>query len=240
MKSTIRFAAACALLSSLTACGAKDKAAQDTATATTTETTTATTAPAPTTPTTENPTAEAAPTTTATTATFDISSVPVSTANLGTFPYLSSLKDYEVNTSNSEFYEFERAYVYDGKKLVTVEGKVSQRLFGPQDRNKKASELMISRNYETLLKNLGATKVSSTKVPREVIDKVGDDVYKYGKWSISTDHVTDTYLIRQKDKEVWLQVTPLGSDGGYNLTAVERAPMPQQATVLPADELKKN
>ncbi|WBA40680.1 hypothetical protein [Hymenobacter canadensis] len=234
MKTTIRLVASCALLSLLASCGAKDNAEETTAAETTTATTTTETAAAP----------EAAPETAAPTApaaTFDISTVPVSSANLGQYPYLSGLKDYKVNTSNSEAYEFELAYIFDGQNLVPVEGKVSQRLFDPNDSDQKASELMISRNYAALLQDLSATKVSSAKVPREIIDKVGsEEAYKHGKWSLSTDHVTDTYLIRQKDKEVWVQVTPLGSDGSYNITVAERAAMPQQATVIPAADIKKN
>jgi hypothetical protein len=237
MKTTIRLVASCALLSLLAACGSKDQAAEETATTTTATTETATMPAA----TETTPAANTEAATTAPAGTFDISTVPVSTANLGQFPYLSGLKDYAVNTSNSENYEFEMAYVFDGKNLVPVEGKVSQRLFGPNDSEKKASELMIHRNYETLIAGLGGVKVFAGTVPREIIDKVGQDkVYKHGKWSISTDHETDTYLIRQKDKEVWMQVTSLGGDGGYNLNVAERAAMPQQATVLPAEELKKN
>ncbi|HEX8506288.1 MAG TPA: hypothetical protein VF630_13045, partial [Hymenobacter sp.] len=195
---------ALALTGGLNACGSKDKAAGQTAQAATAPTeAVAATTPAAT---------DAAQPDTAKAATFDINTVPVTSAELGTFPYLGPLKDYTVNTSNSEAYDFERSYVYDGKNLMAVEGKVSQRLLDHGDR--KASELMIQRNYEDLLKTLGATKVHSGKVERAAIDKLGnDEVYKHGKWVISTDHVTDTYVIRQKDKEVWVQVTALGGDG---------------------------
>lgn len=227
-----RFLLAFALAGGLTACGSKDKAAEQT-----TETTTAavveTPAAAPATA------APAAAADTAKAATFDITTVPVTSAELGTFPYLSPLKGYSVNTSNSEELEFDRSYVYDGKNLIPVEGKVSQRLISKGD--KKASELMIRRNYEDLLKTLGATKVNSSKVDQAAIDKIGqDEAYKLGKWVLSTAYTTDTYVIRQKNKEVWVQVTPLGSDGDYAINVTERAAMPQQATIMKADELKKN
>ncbi|RSK49282.1 hypothetical protein [Hymenobacter rigui] len=235
MKNTLRYLTlACLLTTALSGCGSKDKAEETTAT-TTTETSATTTAPATATP------AEEAPATSAPAAAFDINTVPVSSANLGQFPYLSALKGYEVNTSNSEDYDFERAYVFDGKSLIPIEGKVSQRLFDEMNGEKKASELMIQRNYETLLKGLGAVQVFSGKVTQEAIDKVGsDEVYKHNKWSLSPDHETSTYVIRQKDKEVWALVTPLGGDGNYNITMIERAAMPQQATIIKADELKKN
>ena len=228
-----RFLLALAFAGSLTACGSKDKATEQSTetTATVSETTAA--APAASAPTAAADTAKAA--------TFDINTVPVTSAELGSFPYLSPLKDYSVNTSNSEEFDFERSYVYDGKNLVPVEGKVSQRLIDVSSGEKRASELMIQRNYEDLLKTLGATKVHSGKVAQAAIDKIGqDEAYKHGKWVLSTDQATDTYVIRQKNKEVWVQVTPLGSDGNYAINVTERAAMPQQATIMKADELKKN
>jgi hypothetical protein len=241
MKTTLlKLVATGALAYGIGACGTKETAAESTTVSTeasaasTVENTPATseTAAVPATETTAAASSDA---------TFDLSKVPVSSTDLGQFPYLSPLKNYQVNTSNSENYEFERAYVYDGQNLVPIEGKVSQRLISPENRDKKASELMIRRNYEALLKDLGATKVYSGKVSREAIDKVGgyENTSKYGKWSVSTDYETDAYVVRQKDKEVWVQVTALGSDGGYNLTVTERAAMPQQASIIKADELKK-
>jgi hypothetical protein len=222
-----------ALAGSLTACGSKDKT-----TAQTTETTAAVSEATAAAPATSAPAAAAD---TAKTATFDINTVPVTSAELGSFPYLSPLKGYSVNTSNSEEFDFERSYVYDGKSLMPVEGKVSQRLIELNSGEKKASELMIQRNYEDLLKSLGAVKVYSGVLDPAAIDKVGsDEVYKHGKWVLSDNHVTDTYVIRQKNKEVWVQVTPLGGDGNYAINVTERAAMPQQATIMKADELKKN
>ncbi|WP_218134800.1 hypothetical protein, partial [Hymenobacter lapidiphilus] len=59
---------------------------------------------------------------------------------------------------------------------------------------------------------------------------------KYSGNMDSGDQV-DTYLIRQKDKEVWIQVKP--GETYMNINVTERAAMPQQVSVLPADELKK-
>ena len=233
MTTTPRFLLALALTGSLTACGSKDKATEQSTETTAAVSETSAAAPAASAP--------AAVADTAKAAAFDVNTVPVTSAELGSFPYLSPLKGYSVNTPNSEEFDFERSYVYDGKTLVPVEGKVSQRLFDVDSGEKKASELMIQRNYEDLLKALGATKVHSGKVAQAAMDKIGqDEAYKHGKWVLSTDHATDTYVIHQKNKEIWAQVSPLGGDGNYAITVTERAAMPQQATIMKADELKKN
>lgn len=228
MKHTLRYLAPALLITaSLASCGKKD-AAQDTA-ATSTETTTES-APA-----TEATPAEAPATTAA--GTFDINTVPVSSTNLGTWPYLSGLKGYHTAyDSDSAGFDFDRAYVYDGKNIVAVEGKIVSRHFRPVDSEKPASELMQQRNYENLVKSLGGVKVSSGEVPDEAIKAIGEDEYEKHNTNISG--ATDTYVIRQKDKEVWVQVQPTGAD--YVLNVIEKAGMQQQAGVVQAADIKKN
>lgn len=225
---------ALALTSGLASCGSKAKITEVTAEAPAVASAEAPAA-ATTAPASPEPAASTQPA-----GTFDLSTVPVSEANLGQFPYLTVLKDYSVNTSNSVSYDFERSYLYDGKNIIAVEGKVARQLISPDNSDKKASQLMIQRNYADLLKSLGAVQVSTGNTPQAAVDKIGEDEFrKHMKWAADPSDETDTYVIRQKDKEVWVQVTPL-SDGNYALNVTERAAMPQQAGLMKADELKKN
>ncbi|GAB3638657.1 OmpA family protein [Hymenobacter arcticus] len=234
MPQTPRFLfAALALAGGLSACGHKDQAAEQASPPTTaaapaaTETPTAETSPAP----------AAAPA-----AAFDVSTVPISTAALGPFPYVAGLKGFELNTTNSKDIDFERAYVYDGKTLLAIEGKVSRRLFDANRSDEKApkvTELAIDRNYENQLKALGAVKVWTGLVPKEAVDKIGnDEYYKHHGFGTNDNDASDTYLIRQKDKEIWVQINSQ-SGGDYGIDVVEKAVMADLTTVLKADELKE-
>ena len=221
--------AALALATSLSGCGSKDKAAEQTDTLPTAGSGTPTPVPA----------AGVAATTPAATpdATFDLSTVPVSAVNMGSFPYLSKLPGYHLNVpSDSVDYEFDRLYVYDGKQMLPVEGHVLRRAYVAVNDQKETSELMMERNYDNLIKSLGGVKVWSGNIPSEAKDKVGDDYSKYH--GLDAGKSTDTYLIRQKNKEVWVQLAP--NNYNYTLNVVERAAMPQKLTVTPAAELKKN
>jgi hypothetical protein len=235
MKQTSTTLASALLLAGLlSSCGSKDKATDESATATV-ETTTATTA-APVEP--VAAVASEAPAT-STAATFDINTVPVTAANLGTFPYLSALKGYHTSySSDSVGFDFDRAYLFDGKNIIAVEGKMVSRTFRPVDSDKPASELMMQRNYENLIKSLGGVKVHSGIINEEAIKKLGEGEYEKHNGSVSTYRPTDTYVIRQKDKEVWVQVQP--AEDQYHLDVVEKAAMPQQVSVVGATELKKN
>ena len=236
MTTNPRLLLALALASSLSACGSKDKAAEQTAqTAATPEATPeATPAAATTTPASETAAPAAQPA-----AAFDLSNVPVSTARLGAFPYLNKLPGYKLNTSSDSIaFEFDRYYVYDGKQLVPIEGRVLRREYVVVDDKKRTSDLMIQRNYENLIKSLGGVLVTSGKVSSEVVEKTGREEYRKHNTVPGSDDQVNTYVIRQKDKEVWVQVK---TDAYHiNLDVVEKAAMPQQATVTPAAELKKN
>ena len=234
MKNTWIFAAL-GLAGLLGACGSKKTA--DETTATTTPVAATTTAPATAEPTT---TAPAAAATTAAPAAFDINSVPISTANLGAFPYFSKLAGYKIGyASDSIPFDFDRTYLYDGKHIIAVEGRVLRRLYRASDDHKKASDLMVSRNYENLVKSLGGVQVMAMgRVPSDTINKFGDTEYRKHDGGINPENDEDIYVIRQKDKQIWVQVSP--QDDRYQLNVTETATMPQQATTIPAAELKKN
>ncbi len=223
-----------ALAAGLGACGRKDQVAGQAGQPTTA--TAATPGAAATAPSETPPAAGAAP------AAFDVSTVPVSTAKLGRFPYIAGLKGTSLNTNNSKEFDFERAYVYDGKTLLAIEGKVSRRLFDADrsgENPKKLSELAIDRNYENLLKELGAVKVWTGIIPKEAVDKIGnDEFYKHEGFGTDMNNASDTYLIRQKDKEIWVQLNSQ-SEGDYGIDVVEKAVMPTLTTVMPAADLKK-
>ena len=227
----LALALALALAGSLSACGSKDQTAEQTAVAT--ETTAAETTPAA--ETTAPPDAQPA----ATAAAFDINSVPVSTASLGAFPYLNKLPGYKLNTSSDSIaFEFDRYYVYDGKQLLPIEGRVLRREYIAADEKKRTSDLMIQRNYENLIKSLGGVLVNSGSIPNEALEKVGREEFRKHNVSPSSSDQVNTYVIRQKDKEIWVQVKT--DDYHIDLDVVEKAAMPQQATVTSAAELKKN
>jgi len=223
---------------SLAACDrkAKDQAAEASQTSQTSPAPTAAVATTPAAPAAE---ATAATTTAPATATFDINSVPVSSAALGRFPYLSKLPGYKLNTSSDSIdFAFDRYYVYDGKQLLPVEGHVLRREYIVIDSKKRTSDLMIQRNYENLIKSLGGALINSGTISSEAKEKIGTEEYRKHNTDPGSSDQVNSYVIRQKDKEVWVQVKT--DNYHINLDVVEKAAMPQQAKVMAADELKKN
>jgi len=223
--------AALTLAGGLSACGHQDQTAEQASQ----PPAAAVPAPTATVPSETPPTSTAAPV-----AAFDVNTVPLSTVALGPFPYVAGLKSFELNTTNSKDFAFERAYVYDGTALRTIEGKVSRRLF-EVDRSsevgKSMSELLIDRNLDNQLKAMGAVKVWTGIIPKDTIEKIGGNTVFYQHSGTGNDSEGDTYLIRQQDKQIWVQTST--SADSYRIDVVEQAGLPQLTTVLKAAELKE-
>ncbi|HMB55618.1 MAG TPA: OmpA family protein [Arenimonas sp.] len=175
---------------------------------------------------------------------FDPASVPVSTATLPPFPFFktpegltSIFADKEKNAS------FDREHMIAGGKIVAIEGKVFRegfKLDNPEGRS--YSDIEFQRNYENAITALGGVKVSTVQYTDEVNQAFGSrdvvDKHYHGACA-GVDCQNDTYLIRQNNKETWIQVStgaiPLH---GY-VTVLERQAMTSALSFLSAGDMKK-
>lgn len=157
---------------SLSACKRDQPAAEDApkeAGATATEPAAAPAATAPAAP------AAAAPATTSTGKAFDLQSVPVTNKALPPFPYVSLPADLDNNYVNTDRdLDFDRLNVLTGEVLHKVEGRVLIRRFAME--RVKWSSLAAHRNYENVLKGMGAMRVDAVHpTNKEFIARNGGD-----------------------------------------------------------------
>lgn len=174
---------------------------------------------------------------------FDPQSVPVSTAKLPAFPLLQrpeGTASYHTVEKN-----FDRVFVIAGDELRAVEGRVSERWFPPSA--VKMSTLEAYRNYENLLKELGAVRVDkSHPADKAFIDRNGGDreavlqklrVPNTQK-SIPSDVPTySAYLLRTPDKNYWITYTIFDGENNVSLLVVEEKAMEQTVKLVKADEM---
>lgn len=197
----------------------------------------AATAPAPVTP---NAPAEAPKPAPA--AAFSIDSVAVSTTTLGAFPYISLPDGVSADEQKGQSFDFERRFFQAGDDFIAVEGKVSQRMFQLAQAGKTYTELEIHRNYENLIKQAGGVKTHAAQMTQAMIDKFGGreklDKSYFGPGP-GPDYEHNTYVIRQANREIWVQVATGAVPAHGYVLVVERAAMAQSVTLLKADQLKK-
>jgi OOP family OmpA-OmpF porin len=114
--------------------------------------------------------------------------------------------------SKAEVREFDARKFYDGKKLVTVEGKVNIVNYAPKDGlNPKPSELQIHRNYTNAIKKIGGKILFQGKT----------DLYEDNRYAAEAL----TAIIVRENVEVWMEVWSSGDY--YNVAVVEKQLMRQ-------------
>ncbi|MFC4123625.1 hypothetical protein [Nocardia rhizosphaerae] len=171
----------------------------------------------------------AAPTTTAAAATtptgpaFDPQTAPLSTAELGEFPYFAIPAGFENPNSPEPIADRDRVPVWTGSQLRWVVGKVYQSpIYASDDRTFSKFELLES--IDQAVADAGGVKVTESKIPQEFIDSIDKDLrvsYSSGLGDIYNNKAS-TYLVRRPDRLVWIHVSTDSAGAGW-IIAEEQA-----------------
>lgn len=168
---------------------------------------------------------------------FDINSVPVSTAALGAFPYVTLPEGYSSESFSSETKDFARFPFWVKGEPHWVEGQMYQATFGTVS-GKDMSEYEVKKNFDALVKQMGGQKISEEKIPDDVVNGWGDEItqgFNAGLGDVYNEPAS-TYLIRRNDGNIWIHLAVSGT-GSY-VVAKEKA-FESTAKLLPASELKQ-
>ena len=196
-------------------------------------------APAASAPARPNPPPSSAPGAASLTASgFDVNRVPVVNPELGEFPYVGLIDGYSPGKSkHGKNVPFDRYEFFDGTKLIPVEG----RLVTVGAEGAGAAPHEIFKTYETLVTRLGGVKVYEGVDPRHTkprLPEYGDRRHRHG----FTADRAGVYVLRTPESEIWVEAyaSPDGaSREGYFLTVVEKQSLVVRASMLPAEEMKR-
>lgn len=168
---------------------------------------------------------------------FDINRVPVVTPQLGKFPFFTLIEGYEKSKYGNKEVDFDRYEFFDGTKIIPVEG----RLATIEAAGKGASAFQVFKTYESLVTGLGGVKVFEGKGEDMDRAKVEFSDMRHRHPVYSGDQM-GVYMLRTPDREVWVEgyVKEYGNKGGhYHLTVVEKKGLDVKASLLPAEEMKR-
>jgi outer membrane protein OmpA-like peptidoglycan-associated protein len=155
--------------------------------------------------------------------------IPVSNAELGTFPYFKTLPNFTpTNSSDSITVEQNRTYFFNGSSYIIVDGQVSAQILNVIDDTKKTpSEFQIVQEFDKIVSTLGGKKIYSGRLPEDKLKTVsGLDIVSLGtknQVAPSAYYGVVEYVIKTPSKEVWVQLVP-GTIASrfYNLLVVEK------------------
>ena len=129
-------------------------------------------------------------------------------------PYFTRMPNFFIESNDNK--DFDRYTLYDGKKIVAVEGRIYQTTYRlKSDAPNPPSDLQIRRNYMNAIKSKGGTVLAEAAV-----SDYGDDRDGY-------TIVTGRFL--KDGKEIWVEVFPWGGDW-LRITVVEKQAMKQEVT----------
>jgi outer membrane protein OmpA-like peptidoglycan-associated protein len=136
-------------------------------------------------------------------------------------PLFSRMPNYCL--TGTEEKEFDAFQVFDGTKVVTIEGRVQVNFYAVKDGATAASSLQIRRNYENALKKMGAAFVYSGVMPESFEDTRSAAELTVGR-------------VARGGGTVWLEAFPWNDGNDYSLSVVQIEAMKQDVT---AGELLK-
>jgi OOP family OmpA-OmpF porin len=141
--------------------------------------------------------------------------VEIDTPPLTDSPYFSGMPNYMLGASSDK--DFDAYEFFDGKKLVTVEGKLWSKEYWLQEKAPSASELQITRNYANAVKDLGGTVFIDGTCDGDACGDKSSFRLMSGKFT-------------KNGKEIWVEVVPHNDGIDYLLIVVEKGTMKQDVT----------
>ncbi|BAV08113.1 OmpA family protein [Filimonas lacunae] len=174
--------------------------------------------------------------------TFDITNIPVSTQDIGIFPFFKAPEGYKYQ--NAETSDAGKQYLAINGKLVPFEGKVfNANLDIDQLKNKSTfNAALLEKSYNKLIVDLGGVKLNSAPVTNTEMERIGKGELIEKKAGFALDYngrTIHTYVIRQKDAEVWIQFSLLDKESG-NITILQKGDAQTlKIDLLKADDIKK-
>lgn len=129
-------------------------------------------------------------------------------------PYLSGMSNYEIIDEGDR--EFDTYQFCDGKKAVTVEGKLWNKQYQLKENAMSASDLQITRNYSNALKNKGGEVLFEGNCSGGCVAGCCEKAM--------------TGKLIKGNKEVWVEVLPCNEGSNYRVTVIEKAAMKQDVS----------
>lgn len=172
---------------------------------------------------------------------FDINQIPVSTKDLGVFPFFSLPEGLKPLNKPIQR-KYDRLFFPIDSIMTPLEGQVWKTFLTPKsDHYDDWSEPFFEKSYDEAIKAAGGVKIFDGKVSRKELDRIKDQATYFGEEG-SIDYWNEpvrVYVIHRADGgDVYIQLS--GNTAGGQIQILQKAPFKQTITILHADQIKKD
>lgn len=130
-------------------------------------------------------------------------------------PYFSGMPNYKIVDAADK--EFDNYNFFNGKNCTIIEGKKFFRTYTLKEEAKQSSDLQISRNYTTAVKNMGGTVVF-------------EGVCEGANCAENCGYQMMVGKVLKDNNELWIEVVPFNDGNDYYLTIIVKEEMKQDVT----------
>jgi OOP family OmpA-OmpF porin len=130
-------------------------------------------------------------------------------------PWFSGMPNYKIVEATD--LEFGSYNFFNGKNCTTIEGKKFFRAYTLKEDAKRSSDLQISRNYSSAIKNMGGTVLF-------------EGVCEGGNCAENCGYQMMVGKVLKDNNEMWVEAVPFNDGGDYYLTIAVKEAMNQDVT----------
>ncbi|WP_226388950.1 OmpA family protein [Penaeicola halotolerans] len=171
---------------------------------------------------------------------FDISAIPISKTNISDLVFFNLPNGYKFDNPKNIIDYDQFAFFVDKETYLFKEGKLFQSRISTIDWNKKFSLIELLRNIENVIESSAGQKIFEGMVSRESVEKINEKVklYNYDGYGFLGYAKTFSYLIRNEDKETWIQITESDDDASVCIGVLQTKNLQISASLKTAEEIE--
>lgn len=160
---------------------------------------------------------------------FKLDDIPLSKAQLGAFPFIGMPQGYEVYKPQHSALEI--VPYWTGASIEQIEGKVYSTGIRPLQ-GQQGSFDAIQRSIESYITSVGGLRLTKSQIPLERVKGFDKDYLSNFYEGIGGiyEYPVHTYVIRQPERTVWVQLTQNNTDSA-GLLVSESAALQHAAAV---------
>ncbi len=168
---------------------------------------------------------------------FDITSIPLSDAPLGDFPYFTLPDGYVTNDKLSSTIEVGRFPFWVGDHYVAVQGRIHQANIRVVE-GKTFSAIEVEKSIRQMIVGAGGVELANMVVPAAASADVltREFTLDFSNGLCWPSEPVRTYVVHRTDKDIWVHACTYGGIGGAWVIA-ETATDEPGATVLASQDL---
>lgn len=173
--------------------------------------------------------------------TFDINSIPISTQDIGDFPFFSA-PEGSVYINNAKVIDYDFIVFVTSDSLYEVEGKTFRSHVHPdRKRDKEISARFLLKSYENAILKAGGVKVFEGKLSRDQKDKYKElATYAGSNGSIDVyNNPIITYVIRRNDGNIYIAIDKKNGKT-TSIQIVQEKPFEQTIQKISSTQIEKD